>query len=275
VLLSNPEVAGFIRENLIASWEMVRQVPKVTIDFRDGNRLERTLKGNTVLFLCAPDGTILDAWPGVAMPDQFLAQLQESLAEAGRRGIDPSAPVTGDSADRLKDWHRDRWEASMASSHLTNALRISTSKAAIEGPLLSALGTNRLNRPPVDPVPAAARERTRLRDSFQRYTSMLADASDFPTDGKALRVAEDASGGALSAEEAGARILERDAMEYHTRVRPAVWLWLAGAEGKVTPADARDHIFERVLLVPIKDPFLGLDDVALPGTPRGNGHSGG
>jgi hypothetical protein len=65
VLYSNAEMAHMLRERFILHWQSVRPVPRVTIDFGDGRRLERTLTGNSIHYILDAEGRPLDALPGL------------------------------------------------------------------------------------------------------------------------------------------------------------------------------------------------------------------
>jgi hypothetical protein len=54
----------------------VRPAPRVTIDFGDGRKLERTLTGNSIHYLLDSEGRALDALPGLYGPAAFLRQLK-------------------------------------------------------------------------------------------------------------------------------------------------------------------------------------------------------
>src|SRR5437868_463471 len=48
MLYANAEISEYLRNHFVLHWESVRPVPKVTIDFGGGRKLERTLGGNSV-----------------------------------------------------------------------------------------------------------------------------------------------------------------------------------------------------------------------------------
>jgi hypothetical protein len=79
VLLSDAKVSSFLAEHFVLYWSTVRPAPKVTIDFGNGHLLERTLKGNTIFYVVRSDGRVVDAVPGVYLPDAFLSELNQSL----------------------------------------------------------------------------------------------------------------------------------------------------------------------------------------------------
>src|SRR5260370_25733465 len=84
VLLSDPDVIRFVNENFIPCWQMVRPVPQITIEFGDGRKLKRTLGGNTVIEICLPDGRVVDAFPGLYTPEDFLSEAGPT-PELGRK----------------------------------------------------------------------------------------------------------------------------------------------------------------------------------------------
>ena len=77
MLFSNDQVAQFINLNFEATWEMVREVPIIRIDFGNGNVLTRTLHGNILTSVCTADGKTLDALPGIYNPQGYLDQLDQ------------------------------------------------------------------------------------------------------------------------------------------------------------------------------------------------------
>ena len=50
-LYSNKEISNYLRDNFVLHWQSVRPVPRVTIDFGDGRKLERTLTGNSAHYV--------------------------------------------------------------------------------------------------------------------------------------------------------------------------------------------------------------------------------
>ncbi|HLM01721.1 MAG TPA: hypothetical protein VK400_11755, partial [Pyrinomonadaceae bacterium] len=59
-------------------WKSVRPAPKVTIDFGDGRKIERTLTGNSIHYLLDESGAIIDALPGLYSPQSFLKYVAEA-----------------------------------------------------------------------------------------------------------------------------------------------------------------------------------------------------
>ncbi|HEX8137299.1 MAG TPA: hypothetical protein VF544_06885 [Pyrinomonadaceae bacterium] len=78
VLYANSEVSSVLRDRFILHWKSVRPAPRVTIDFGDGRKLERTLTGNSIHYVLDPAGRTIDALPGLYGPKAFLRGLAQA-----------------------------------------------------------------------------------------------------------------------------------------------------------------------------------------------------
>ena len=96
VLYANTTVSKFLRENFVLHWKSVRPAPRVTIDFGDGRRLERTVTGNSIHYVLDPEGWPIDALPGLYGPGAFVREL-ERAAEVTRA----SARLGGEARNQL------------------------------------------------------------------------------------------------------------------------------------------------------------------------------
>lgn len=72
LLYSSQEISKTLRENYVLHWKSVRPAPKVTIDFGDGRKIERTLTGNSIHYILSDNGEIIDALPGLYSQKSFL-----------------------------------------------------------------------------------------------------------------------------------------------------------------------------------------------------------
>jgi hypothetical protein len=78
ILYSNAEIAKYLSENYVLHWKSVRPAPKVTIDFGDGRKIERTLTGNSIHYVLDANGQIIDALPGLYSPQAFTKFLTDA-----------------------------------------------------------------------------------------------------------------------------------------------------------------------------------------------------
>lgn len=103
-LYSNAKVAEYLRDHFILHWKSVRPVPRITIDFGDGRKIERTITGNSIHYILDSDGRPVDALPGLYGPKAFLRGLATAEAAAlkcGRLSDD-------ERANYLRDYHNEQ-----------------------------------------------------------------------------------------------------------------------------------------------------------------------
>jgi hypothetical protein len=137
-LYANQAVNAFLRENFILYWSSERPVPRVTIDYGDGRKLERTITGNSAHYVLDDNGNVLDVLPGLYAPAAFRRELQGSLALAARvRGMsadERARALVGYHGDRVRaarlDW--ERFAGIVRREQLTAPARIETDLAAAQ-----------------------------------------------------------------------------------------------------------------------------------------------
>jgi hypothetical protein len=78
VLYANDEVSKRMRERFVLHWKSVRPAPKITIDFGDGRKIERTITGNSIHYILDSNGQALDSLPGLNGPAAFNRWLIET-----------------------------------------------------------------------------------------------------------------------------------------------------------------------------------------------------
>ena len=101
ILYSNANVSRALRERFVLHWQSVRPAPRVTIDFGDGRKLERTVTGNSIHYVLDAGGHVIDALPGLYGPDAFLRALSPAEDVNRRlRGLSTDARLR-----TLNDYH--------------------------------------------------------------------------------------------------------------------------------------------------------------------------
>lgn len=238
MLLSNETFASYVKENFVASWEEVRPVPKVTIDFGNGETLERTIAGNTVMYVVEPDGSVLDAYPGVYLAEDLLPQLEGVIAYREHVNKDSSL-VPGEA---FSAWHRAR----LATESLGDSMTFS--KAMPEAPLLKALDLEYKETPPSGAGEIARRARDISKTADGDKVARELAGSDDP--------------GAVVA--ADSKVNIRD-------IRPIIRAILAQEDLDHTVESLTRPLYIDVLDINIDDPYLGLAGPGIPGTPRPGG----
>jgi hypothetical protein len=103
-LYPDAAVTRLLAERFVLCWHSVRPVPKVTIDFGDGRKLERTLTGNSAHLVLDARGRPVDALPGLYDAERFVR-----LAAAAADLAETTCALDGERRlARLADWHRAR-----------------------------------------------------------------------------------------------------------------------------------------------------------------------
>ncbi len=130
LLYPEPRINQILRREFVLHWQSIRPVPKVTIDFGRGRRIERTLTGNSVHLVLDPAGRPVDALPGLMSPDVFIAQLAQprAFALADRREL-----------ARLHDRARHRPIIEARPTRAVEASKLAMTKHVHEAPLLRAV----------------------------------------------------------------------------------------------------------------------------------------
>lgn len=112
-LYANKDVSEFLRNNFILHWESVRPVPRVTIDFGDGRKLERTLTGNSAHHVLASDGTPLDVLPGLYSPlafRQWAWDVRDFYSSYDRAAASQRGPMLQAYHQKQNDELLQRWD---------------------------------------------------------------------------------------------------------------------------------------------------------------------
>ncbi len=77
-LYANATVAAYLHDHFVLHWSSERPAPVLTIDFRDGRKIQRTVTGNSIHYVLDEDGHPLDAIPGLYGPAKFVALLTDA-----------------------------------------------------------------------------------------------------------------------------------------------------------------------------------------------------
>ena len=76
VLYPNAQIRDVLRNRFVLHWKSVRPVPRITVDFGDGRKLERTVTGNSIHYILDSNGGLIEALPGLYGPAAFKRGLE-------------------------------------------------------------------------------------------------------------------------------------------------------------------------------------------------------
>jgi len=78
VLYPNKDISKLLQAKYILHWQSVRPAPRITVDFGDGRKIERTVTGNSIHYVLNENGTVVNALPGLNSPRDFFTFLLNS-----------------------------------------------------------------------------------------------------------------------------------------------------------------------------------------------------
>lgn len=105
-LYPSAEINRLLKDRYILHWESVRPAPRVTVDFGDGRKLERTITGNSIHYVLNPDGQVMDTLPGLYNASTFAAELRAD-ADATQQPGGPAAHLNTTETRLLNLWASD------------------------------------------------------------------------------------------------------------------------------------------------------------------------
>lgn len=274
-LYPNATVAKLLQDRFILHWQSERPVPKVTIDFGDGRRLERTITGNSIHYILNADGQPIDALPGLYGPQAFATQLEQALILAQQLQQRPPA----EQFPFLQAYHRNRlgqlqnrWAAQLREVGLTlppnllvasanpntpvNAVmagRVAMTKAVIENPVMVGLQLAGLNQTALTDITDKA--------AWQKLAAL--PANKVSLDANSLALIQHKKGKmqpvnlqALVQNLESAMALDTIRNQYllHTQLHT----WFVGGNITTDLSTLSREVYSQLFLTPAQDPWLGL-----------------
>lgn len=275
-LYANEQVSRLLRERFILHWQSVRAVPKVTIDFGDGRKMERTLTGNSIHYVVDSDGRLIDALPGMYGPGAFLRELVRLTSVA----TDLAGLRTDDERQAaLRRYHEARlneleneWLGDVKRAGLTVApsREIQTAVGAGSSPpsaQRAAAATVAKAVMVERPVLRGMSDNKKLLDSIGRDAGWLMIARLHAEDAmldqvtRALMSFKDAAlrGGSLQAAiSALERAIAEDTVRNEYVFRARIHRWLATGAVMSDVLSLNEKIYAELFLTPSWDAWLGL-----------------
>jgi hypothetical protein len=292
-LYANESVSQKLRDDFVLHWQSVRPVPRVTIDFGDGRKLERTLTGNSAHFLLDATGRPLDVLPGLYGPQAFRQWLGDSLVSAYRWAEWRNDPMLAEV--QLMRFHAQKWQAveqnlradlaaispelltrgdapvkaSFVSKDQQPAVAAGVrafTKGRVEAPLLAAAL-------PATGLPAAAVLESHAPGFWAQVGAAHAEVAELDAASITLMRPENSmafAAGALSAtkravEDPMLRLvrtfqesLSVDTMRNEYTLHQTVRRWFAEGLCGVDAEALNERVYAELFLTPASDPWLGL-----------------
>ncbi len=106
VLYPNAQVSEYLRNNYILHWQSVRPAPRITIDFGDGRKIERTVTGNSIHYVLDENGAVVNALPGLYSPTEFYKFLFDSSNWLEQAKMFESGKMLSQNAEKVTEKRR-------------------------------------------------------------------------------------------------------------------------------------------------------------------------
>ncbi len=263
VFYRDQAIGALLRDGYVLHWRSVRPVPKVTIDFGDGGRLERTLTGNSIHYVLDARGRLVAALPGPTGPEAFrraLVAAERAARRAARLDEDAYATWANERLLARRAAQRDAYAAEYAllgRGPAPTRPADTASKAGGERAMLAVL------LPPDDPTLRLLADRRREHVRLDAASRAFLLAKHGATDREEAERLVDSFEATVALDEV---------INQHRMAPAIVERLLAEALGTLDLEAFNDWVYAEVFATPLHDPWLGLAaaDVyaALPASTR-------
>jgi hypothetical protein len=281
-LYANSLVSQLLRERFVLHWQTVRAVPKVTIDFGDGRKMERTLTGNSIHYVLDSEGRLIDALPGMYGPGAFLRELERlvataaDLADLGNEE-DRKSALRRYHALRLNEleiaWLNDVKRAGLRvapSREIPRSAGVNSSPPSAQKAATIAISkTGLIERP----ILRGMSDDSPLLDSIGRdagwsiIASLHAQDAAMDVSTRRLMLFKDPSlsrnGAALQTAIALERAVAEDTVRNEYVLRARIHGWLMSEKMNPEVASLNERIYSELFLTPSSDAWLGLRPVGM------------
>ncbi|HLJ26362.1 MAG TPA: hypothetical protein VKY85_06615 [Candidatus Angelobacter sp.] len=268
-LYPSVEVNQLLKDRFILHWESVRPAPKVTIDFGDGRKLDRTITGNSIHYVLDSQGTVVDALPGLYSAPVFVSELRQA-ADAAR----PDQPHVGhDYTQHLKSTESrllQAWAADLSAIRVSLPANQTFTESDLEH-LMDDQKWQQVAQLPTNPVSfdlqvSQVMERKmpapRVVAAQRISGAKAAGANKFPQAGLIAQLTMSKSAvesPMLRAMRNLANTVAVDTVRNNYMLRTKILAFLAGPGARsISLAQLNDWVYGQVFLTPREDPWLGL-----------------
>ncbi len=265
-LYPNEQISKTLRENFVLHWESVRPVPKVTIDFGNGKKMERTLTGNSIHYILDADGNPVDGLPGMTSPQFFLSWLTENQSF-----VQDYSKLQGRAKSNfLRQYHNDRlgiinnnWKSDLATLKITlpppNNTNSKLPTAADAAPI--AVGKMVIERPLINNF--FLRDRQILTDNTsEKMWDQIGELhrKEVSLDGntQGLIKRKNPQINLSNVVENFERLIAIDTTRNEYLLHSKIHEWFINGRNTTNVKTLNDQVYAELFLTPNSDPWLGL-----------------
>ncbi|MBU7582702.1 MAG: hypothetical protein KAF91_07280 [Nostoc sp. TH1S01] len=273
-LYPNAAISQVLQNRFILHWQSVRPVPKITIDFGDGRKLERTITGNSIHYILDASGRPIDAIPGLYGPKAFLRQLEQAEVAAKEYSKLPLAQRQA----FLKKYHSDRlnaiqtqWTADLSRLGIQSPPRLvenqsptaeiagslAVTKMAVENPMLNVLRSG-----------AEANRNTLAEITDKEVWNKIAQfyATDAKLDQNSIALISAKKFSSVKTETENLRktinqfenLMALDSLRNEYMLHSQIHQWFTQEAQTNDLGELNEKVYAQLFLTPSSDPWLGL-----------------
>lgn len=269
VLYANAQIAPILRERYVLHWQSVRPAPRITIDFGDGRKLERTVTGNSIHYVLDSDGQLIEALPGLYGPAAFQHNLSqaEMLFQklAGKTGSERRKTLVDYYRKRSyqisSGWANDSMRIGRGISRETLMYKGGNGEAVAIGPLaVTKMATETTILRSMTSV-SEALGRITDEDSWRKIAQL--HAQDAKLDERSLALIKSQNPSLSNEQFAGMirnfeELVALDTVRNEYMMHPKLYLLLTDDSLRENLDNFNDHVYATLFLTPKSDPWLGL-----------------
>ncbi|MFO0666335.1 MAG: hypothetical protein U0174_20435 [Polyangiaceae bacterium] len=282
ILYPDARIRRLLEQDFVLHWSSERPAPLITIDFRDGRKVTRTITGNSIHYVLSANGEPIEAMPGLVSQNTFATWLEGThrlherfLASNGDRAIvvdhHRAALATGSASYNTLARRAGVSAALPLSSAPTPsvnlpsaalAIPVAPSKAVVEAPLARAA----VNAPDKYDAPS-----TLETIPWQRFVPFFKDDATLSADGtRGLRRKNpqnwsnpEAPRSLTDAEfqemvEAFQTSLAEDTAKNTLGLYNVIHSWFLATDAPRSFNEWNTRVYSTLFLTPKSDPWLGL-----------------
>lgn len=267
-LYANTEISQKLRDRFILHWSSERPVPKMTIDFGDGRKLERTVTGNSIHYVLDPQGKPIEALPGLYSPQAFLTQLNQvdTAFQTSQKTPEAAKP------NFWQNYYRDRltqlqtkWGQELQQVGLKQApklLEVVATDAETAGRV--ALSKSVVELPIVRQLRSARNQQALTKITDEASWQKLATRVESRLDANSLalmkaKVDPKATGDFAKTVQQFEQNMALDTVRNEYLLHGQLYQWLLAGNGTQDFAALNQRVYAEMFLTPQSDPWLGLN----------------
>ncbi len=270
-LYPNAQISHLLQDRFILHWQSVRPVPKVTIDFGDGRKLERTVTGNSIHYILDGSGRPIDAIPGLYSPTAFLQQLQQ--AELVAQEYRQLSVANRDAF--LKKYHSDRlqaiqtqWTADLSQLGINSFPRLTQSPNNTSQPptaeLAGSLAVSKMavERPLLRTIQPTNNRETLAKitdeESWNKIAQLYIADTKLDQNSIALIRAKTKAANLQKLVKNFESAMALDTVRNEYMLHSQIHQWFVEGNQTSNVAILNDKVYAQLFLTPSSDPWLGL-----------------